>query len=146
MWEWLCADRVTVLDAHLFQIPIVVRCPYQSDGKQCHQHWLRWHARDKSSIELQSRMNPDVTFFKFMFQKVKRFISLHWSIQTTSRWNEQGLQVAYNKAVAIDYNNLTAKDKCDQKYYYYDLLWRAKTEMISPDLFAPRSISTSIDE
>lgn len=61
--------------------------------------------------------------------------------------NEQGLQVAYNKAVAIDYNNLTAKDNAIKNIDTMTFFEGAKTEMISPD---PRlrlgQISTSIDD
>lgn len=60
--------------------------------------------------------------------------------------NERQLQIAYNKAVAIDYNDLTKKNNIIKNIDTMTFFEGAKTEMISPD---PRlklgQISTSID-
>lgn len=59
----------------------------------------------------------------------------------------KGLQTAYNKAVAIDYNNLTTKDNAIKNIDTMTFFDDAKTEMIAPD---PRlklgQISTSVDD
>ena len=47
--------------------------------------------------------------------------------------NQKNLQVAYNKAVAIDYNNLTAKDNIIKNIDTMTFFEGAKTEMVSPD-------------
>lgn len=61
--------------------------------------------------------------------------------------NQKNLQVAYNKAVAIDYNNLTAKDNIIKNIDTMTFFEGAKTEMVSPD---PRlklgQISTSVPD
>ena len=45
--------------------------------------------------------------------------------------NQKNLQVAYNKAVAIDYNNLTAKDNIIKNIDTMTFFEGAKTEMVS---------------
>lgn len=61
--------------------------------------------------------------------------------------NQNNLQVAYNKAVSIDYNNLTAKDNIIKNIDTMTFCDGAKTEMVSPD---PRlklgQISTSLND
>ncbi len=87
-WMGFVLDRVMV-DAHdgSFKSPVVL-CPLSIRWKQCYQHWLGWHARQDPMTGELIKDESDVTFFRFVLQKVKRFliVTLKYSKHQLLKW------------------------------------------------------------